>query len=177
MVALLDKYDATGRPSAIPSRFLSVAWRKRLRIINHPAPRHMSNWGTLYLILRANFDGKTSEMVPNSPPSRKGDGRVAYRAGKRAVGLTYSKQDGIVHVGFKDVETGERGTISADMVIAADGVHSTVKKILHVPSEKRYSGYIGWRGTVPERLLSPETVECFYSRLNFSLMKKTYCIR
>lgn len=102
---------------------------------------------------------------------------MAYRAGKRAVGLTYSKQDGIVHVGFEDVETGERGTISADMVIAAEGVHSTVRKILHVPSEKRYSEYIGWRGTVLERLLSPEMVECFSNRLKFSLMKKTYCIR
>jgi 2-polyprenyl-6-methoxyphenol hydroxylase-like FAD-dependent oxidoreductase len=137
----------------------------------------MSNWGTLYLILRANFDGKTSDMMPNSPPSNEGDGKVAYRAGKRAVGLAYSKQDGIVNVEFEDVKSGERHTISAEIVIAADGVHSTVRKILHVPSEKRYPGYIGWRGTVSERLLSPETVEYFSDRLNFSLMKGTYCIR
>ncbi|KAK3299638.1 uncharacterized protein B0H64DRAFT_355857 [Chaetomium fimeti] len=176
VVSLFDKYDATGRPSAIPARFLSVAWRKHLRIINHPAPRHMSNWGTLYLILRANFDGKTSEMVPDAPPPRKGDGEVAYRPGKRAMGLRYSKDEGIVHVEFEDVKTGEKDTISAETVIAADGVHSTVRKILHVPSEKKYSGYIGWRGTVPERLLSPETVEYFSNRLNFSLMNGTYCI-
>jgi 2-polyprenyl-6-methoxyphenol hydroxylase-like FAD-dependent oxidoreductase len=136
----------------------------------------MSNWGILYLILRANFDGNTSDTMLKSPPSSEEDGKVAYRAGKRAVGLAYSKQDGIVHVEFEDVKSGETDTISAEMVIAADGVHSTVRKILHVPSEKRYSGYIGWRGTVPERLLSPEMAEYFSDRLNFSLMKGTYCI-
>lgn len=177
VVSLLEKYDATGRPSAVPARFLSVAWRKHLRIVNHPAPRHMSNWGTLYLILRANFDGKTSEMVPDSPPGRKGDGKVEYRPGKRATGLSYDKEMGIVHVQFEDVTTGEQDSISAEVVIAADGVHSTVRKILQVPSNKKYSGYIGWRGTVPERLISPETVEYFSNRLNFSLMKGTYSIR
>ena len=177
VVSLLEKYDATGRPSAIPARFLSVAWRKYLRIINHPAPRHMSNWGTLYLILRANFDGKTSEMVPDPPSPRKGDGKVEYRPGKRATGLRYTKEEGIVHVEFEDVNTGEKNTASAEMVIAADGVHSTVRKLLKVPSEKKYSGYIGWRGTVAERLISPETVEYFSNRLNFSLMKGTYSIR
>lgn len=177
VVSLLEKYDATGRPSAIPARFLSVAWRKHLRIVNHPAPRHMSNWGTLYLILRANFDGKTSEMVLDSPPGRKGDGKVEYRPGKRATGLSYDKEMGIVHVQFEDVTTGEQDSISAEVVIAADGVHSTVRKILQVPSNKKYSGYIGWRGTVPERLISPETVEYFSNRLNFSLMKGTYSIR
>ena len=102
---------------------------------------------------------------------------MEYRAGKRAVGLTYDKQDGIVHVEFEDVKTGERDTISAETVIAADGVHSTIRKILHVPSEQKYSGYIGWRGTVPECSLSPATIEYFSNRLNFSLMKGTYSIR
>ena len=137
----------------------------------------MSNWGTLYLILRANFDGKTSEMVPDPPSPRKGDGKVEYRPGKRATGLRYSQEEGIVHVEFEDVKTGERNNVSAEMVIAADGVHSTVRKLLKVPSEKKYSGYIGWRGTVAERLISPETVEYFSNRLNFSLMKGTYSIR
>ncbi|KAH6637283.1 hypothetical protein F5144DRAFT_647380 [Chaetomium tenue] len=174
--ALLETLDATGRPSSIPADFLSVAWRKHLRIIDRPAPRHMSNWGTLYLILRANFDGRTSEVVPDAPPPRQGDGEVEYRAGKRAVGLTYSQHDGIVHVEFEDVSTGEKDTIGAEMVIAADGVHSTVRKLLDIPSEKKYSGYIGWRGVVPERLLTPETAEYFSNRLNFSLMKGAYSI-
>lgn len=176
VVGLLEKYDATGRPSAIPARFLSVAWRKFLRVLNHPAPRHMSNWGCLYLILRANFDGMTSETVPSPPPPGKGDGKVEYRPGKRVVGVSYDQNQGLVHVQFVDVRTGEQGSISAETVIGADGVHSTVRRLLGVPARKQYSGYIGWRGTVPERLISQETVEYFSNRLNFSLMRGTYSI-
>lgn len=47
VVALLDKYDATGRPAAVPAGFISVAWRKWLRMLNTPSPRHVSNWGCL----------------------------------------------------------------------------------------------------------------------------------
>ena len=89
----------------------------------------MSNWGCLYLILRANFDGLKSETVPNPPQPRKGDGDVEYWPGKRATGLKYDRDAGKVHLQYVDVTTGEEGTVSADTIIAADGVHSTIRKI------------------------------------------------
>jgi 2-polyprenyl-6-methoxyphenol hydroxylase-like FAD-dependent oxidoreductase len=177
VVALLNKYDATGRPAAIFAEYMSLAWRKRLRVINRPYPHHMSNWGCLYLILRANFDGMKSETVREPPAPKKGDGTVEYRSAKRAVGLSYDKPKGIVTVQYIDVTTGEEGSVSAEMVIAADGVHSSVARIMRVPIRKDYAGYIAWRGTVPERLLSPETIEYFSNRLNFTLLKGTYFIR
>lgn len=137
----------------------------------------MSNWGCLYLILRANFDGMESEAVPNPPPAKKGDGAVEYRPGKRAIGLSYDRDKGRVTVQYIDVTTGEKASVGADMVIAADGVHSSIRDILQVPTRKDYAGYIGWRGTVPERLLSRETIEYFSNRLNFTLLKGTYFIR
>ena len=48
---------------------------------------------------------------------------------------------------------------------------------MQLPTRKDYAGYIFWRGTVPERLLSQETVECFSNRLNFPLLKGTYFIK
>lgn len=81
-----------------------------------------------------------------------------------------------MYVDFEDVTTGEKERMGAEVVIAADGVHSTVRKILGAGEDKKYSGYIGWRGTVPEHMVSPETVEYFSNRLNFSLMKGTYAI-
>jgi 2-polyprenyl-6-methoxyphenol hydroxylase-like FAD-dependent oxidoreductase len=177
VVALLNKYDATGRPASIFAEYMSLAWRKRLRVINRPYPHHMSNWGCLYLILRANFDGMKSETVPEPPAPRKGDGAVEYRPGKRAVGVSYDKRKGVVTVTYIDVTTGEEGSVSAETVIAADGVHSSVARILQVPVRKDYAGYIAWRGTVPEARLSPATIEYFSNRLNFSLLKGTYFIR
>ncbi|KAF3484357.1 FAD binding domain containing protein [Arthroderma uncinatum] len=176
VVRLLDKYDATGRPAAIPAKFISAAWHKRLRVINTHWAHSMSNWGCLYLILRANFDGFKSETVPNPPGPQKGDGSVEYWPGKRATGLKYAKDQGKVHLQYVDVLTGEESSVSADMVIAADGVHSTIRKILQVPTRKDYAGYIGWRGTVPERLLSEETIEYFSNRLNFSVLNGMYFI-
>lgn len=176
-MALLNRYDTTGRPAAIPARFVSVAWRKWLRVLDVDLPRHMSNWGCLYLILRANFDGFISEAVPTPPAPRDGDGKVEYRSGKRVTGLSYEVDKGAVDVRLVHVSTGEEESISAEIVIGADGVHSTVRKILHVPVRNEYAGYIAWRGTVPESVLSKETVEYFSNRLNFSLMKGTYCIR
>jgi 2-polyprenyl-6-methoxyphenol hydroxylase-like FAD-dependent oxidoreductase len=177
VVALLNKYDATGRPASIFAEYMSLAWKKRLRVINRPYPHHMSNWGCLYLILRANFDGLKSETVREPPGPKKTDGPVEYRPGKRAVGLSYDQLKGIVTVRYVDVLTGVEDSVSADTVIAADGVHSSVARILKVPTRKDYAGYIAWRGTVPERLLTPETIDYFSNRLNFSLLKGTYFIR
>ena len=102
---------------------------------------------------------------------------VEYRPGKRAIGLSFDKEKGMVNVQYVDVTTGGEGSVSADTVIAADGVHSSVAKIMQVPTWKDYAGYIAWRGTVPERLLSQETIEYFSNRLNFTLLKGTYFIR
>lgn len=177
VVSLLEKYDATGRPAAIRSQFLSIAWRKWLRIFNMVWPHNMSNWGCLYLILRANFDGMSSSAVPEPPPSKDGDGEVEYRAGKRVIGLSYDETTSLVEVRFMDVVSGQEDCIISDFVIAADGVHSTVRKLLQVPTRRNYAGYIGWRGTVPEKLLSKSTIEYFSNRLNFTVLKGTYFIR
>ncbi|KAL8770432.1 MAG: hypothetical protein Q9209_003858 [Squamulea sp. 1 TL-2023] len=176
VVSILNKYDATGRPAAIHAGYMSVAWRKRLRVVDRPSPRHMSNWGCLYLILRANFDGMSSETVPEPPAPKEGDGTVEYRRGKRVIGLSYDKDKGRVTVQYVDMITGVEDSVSADTVLAADGVHSSIAKILQVPRRKEYSGYIGWRGTCPEHLLSPETIEYFSDRLNFTILKGTYFI-
>ena len=118
-----------------------------------------------------------SAAVPEPPAAKKEDGMVEYRPGKRAIGLSYDKDKGRVTVQYVDVTTGEEGSVSAETVIAADGVHSSVAKIMQVPTRKDYAGYIAWRGIVPERLLSQETIEYFSNRLNFTLLKGTYFIR
>ena len=84
---------------------------------------------------------------------------------------------GLQLVQYVDLTTSEESSVSAYTVIAADGVHSSVAKILQVPTRKDYAGYIAWRGTVPEHLPSQETIEYFSNRLNFTLSKGTCFIR
>ncbi|KAL4746463.1 hypothetical protein BDW72DRAFT_210411 [Aspergillus terricola var. indicus] len=187
VIAMLKKYDVTGIPAAIPAGFLSVAWRQRLRVFKTAWRHDMSNWGCLYSILRANVDGLVSEVVPVQPAPRAGDGLAVYRPGRRVVGVEYNQAEGVVSVMHVDAGKG-RGSkqeatnivevekVSAELVIAADGVHSTIRQCLGIPTYWKYAGYVAWRGTVAEDQLSLETVRYFSDRLTFSLLGGTYFI-
>jgi len=176
VVQFLEEHDATGREVAISAGFDTIAWRTRPQILSVRSPRQLTSWGLLYRILRANFDGLTSTAVPRAPLTRDGDGLTDYRAGKRVTGLCYDEKQGLVDVSFADVTTGDEGSIAADLVIAADGVHSTVRKLVRAPTKKEYAGYVAWRGTLPERLVSAETAQYFSNRVVASLMKRSYMI-
>jgi 2-polyprenyl-6-methoxyphenol hydroxylase-like FAD-dependent oxidoreductase len=193
VIAMLRKYDATaGTPSVIPAEFLSVALRQHPRVFSTAWRHNTSNWGCLYSVLRANVDGLVSHVVPVPPEKREGDGQAVYRPGRRVVGIEYDQAQGAVSVLHVDSGRGSRGhskhrkateaaemeveRVSAEMVIAADGVHSTIRRLMGIPTHWKYAGYIAWRGTVSEDRLSPETVRYFSDRLTFSLLGGTYLI-
>ncbi|KAI1333144.1 hypothetical protein F5Y16DRAFT_393545 [Xylariaceae sp. FL0255] len=99
-----------------------------------------------------------SPACPNPPPSLPKDGKVSYLSGKRVSAFEYIP--GKVAVRYVDVQTDEETTLSGDVLISADGIHSTVRRLVNAPTLERYAGYVSWRGTVPERELSEET--CHY---------------
>lgn len=177
VTALLETYDATGKPKSIAANAMSFSWRQRARVYEMRSHHSMSNWGCLFNLLRANFDGMISAAVPEPPEPKTGDGKAEYRSGKRVIGVRDDQEKQRVHVQFVDVMTGEKGSLSADVVIAADGIHSTVRGLLGAETRKEYAGYVAWRGVVPERMLAKETVESLSSRLNFFFLRKTYLVR
>jgi 2-polyprenyl-6-methoxyphenol hydroxylase-like FAD-dependent oxidoreductase len=81
-----------------------------------------------------------------------------------------------VEVCFEDSRTGKTASMAADLVIAADGVRSTVRKILQAPVVSEYSGFIAWRGTVPQSELREETARFFADGLVYDLMHRTYIL-
>jgi 2-polyprenyl-6-methoxyphenol hydroxylase-like FAD-dependent oxidoreductase len=173
---ILCKYDATGVQSCTPSVATRFALRKsRPHFKELGIIRNLTSWGLLYRILRANFDGLPSDAVPNPPPARKGDGKAEYRAGQRVTTLQLQDSKGAVTVGFVG-QDGVEESLTADLVIGADGQHSTVRTLLQAPAIKEYSGYVAWRGTVAERDLPPEVAEYFASRTCINLLKGTYLV-
>jgi salicylate hydroxylase len=68
-------------------------------------------------------------------------GRERIRLGARCVGL---QQDSQVRL---QLETGE--SISGDVLIGADGVHSTIRQALFGADKPEFTGIIAWRGIVP----------------------------
>jgi 2-polyprenyl-6-methoxyphenol hydroxylase-like FAD-dependent oxidoreductase len=170
---MLRKYDATGLQNCTPSVATHIAYHKRQNFMELNIIRHQTSWGLLYRILRANFDALPSDAVPNPPPSREGDGRAEYRAGQKVTKLAY--ENGVVTVGFVGAD-GKEDSLTADLVIGADGLHSTVRTLLQAPTTKEYSGYVAWRGTVCEKDLPPATAEYFANRTSINILKDTYIV-
>lgn len=165
MKEFLRRYDVTGRQVSRPLGHMRVSFSTRawdfLRI---PVRRHITSWGHLYRILRANLAAGSD------------DGSVDYRAGKRVDGLEYPGGSGGVTVHFSDVETQARGFISADFVIAADGIHSTMHKLVQASVIKEDAGYVVWRGTVPENAVSNKTANFFAGAGAAEMLWRSYMI-
>jgi 2-polyprenyl-6-methoxyphenol hydroxylase-like FAD-dependent oxidoreductase len=169
----LRRYDHTNIQNCTPSQLTRLAYRKRLNFLELNIQRHASSWGLLYRILRSNFDGLPSEPIPEPPKALEGDGTAEYRAGSRVTKLDY--QDGRVTVGYVD-GIGNEHSITADFVIGADGLHSTIRSLVQAPTIKEYSGYVSWRGVVPESNLSEDTVKYFERTNCLNLLKHNYIV-
>ncbi|KAL2164674.1 hypothetical protein VTH06DRAFT_3891 [Thermothelomyces fergusii] len=172
---VLRKYDATGVQNCTPLVSTRIAWRKRPSFKEIRAVRHLTSWGLIYRILRANFDGLASAAVPRPPLPREGDGEAEYRPGHRVTGINYDRARGLVTVRFVGLD-GAEGSLTADLVIGADGMHSTVRHLIGAPVVKEYSGYVAWRGTVAEGDLPPDVAEYFASRTCINLLGDTYIV-
>src|SRR5207248_6254920 len=70
--------------------------------------------------------------------------------------------------------TGE--AVAGDVVVAADGVSSTVRASLLPEVEPRYAGYVGWRGTVGEEQLSAETFRALHEAITYHLMPASHIL-
>jgi len=133
-------------------------------------PFKLTDWKTLYYRLRSNFDGLKSEYVPQPPQKPAKEGSVIYDVGKTFTAVSYDKDSGLT-VDFQDAD-GHSKSLQPDIVIAADGANSRMRKILFPELKMPYSGFLTWRGVVPEKNVSEETrrllhdncIRCFTDR-------------
>jgi 2-polyprenyl-6-methoxyphenol hydroxylase-like FAD-dependent oxidoreductase len=83
-----------------------------------------------------------------------------YRGGHALVRI---EQDGpTVRARFAD---GSAAT--GDLLVAADGLHSTARAQLLPDRKPQYAGYVAWRGVVEERGLAPALHETMFDRMIF----------
>ena len=113
-------------------------------LYREPAPWSFTSWGTFHRALLADF------------------GTDHYHLGAYAVGFDQDV-DG-VEVRFA---SGRREV--ADLVVFADGVSSSNRRGICSDARLAYAGYVGWRGIVPESLLSADTFELLHDSV-------TYCV-
>ncbi len=105
-------------------------------------PQTQTSWNTLY-----------RRLVRGIPDAR-------YHKGKRLV--SYTQTGATVVAKFADGTT-EKG----DLLVGADGGDSTVRGLLMPEMAPTYSGYVVWRGLVPEADVSPETARALSGKFVF----------
>lgn len=109
-----------------------------------PLPQVLTAWGRLYHLLKGAF-----------PADRYHFGRTLERVEQDA---------GSASAVFTD---GTRAT--GDLLVAADGIRSTVRAQLAPEAKPKYAGYVAWRGLVEEAALSPATRAALFERFAFCL--------
>jgi 2-polyprenyl-6-methoxyphenol hydroxylase-like FAD-dependent oxidoreductase len=107
-------------------------------------PQTLTAWARMYHVLKGAL-----------PAER-------YHNGRQLVSFT---QD--AHAASATFASGE--TVSADLLIAADGLRSAVRQALLPQAQPRYAGYIAWRGLVQESALSEATLSELFPYFAFGL--------
>jgi 2-polyprenyl-6-methoxyphenol hydroxylase-like FAD-dependent oxidoreductase len=143
---LLALLRAAGRPDAARGTVTSerIVLDRAGRIISRdPTPQTQLSWDVLYETLRS--------TLPDA----------AYITGTRVAGAGCSE-------GAAYLDLGPRGRREFDVVVGADGLHSAVRGFV-APEQKTnaYSGYVTWRGLLPETALPTEAAEVLTGRFAF----------
>ena len=107
-------------------------------------PQILTSWGRLYALLSAAL-----------PP-----GCQRLDAGVTAVSQT---EHGV------SVQLASGESLQADLLLAADGIRSTVRAQLLPAVQPVYAGYVAWRGVCDEAVLSRFTRETLFPHFGFGL--------
>ncbi|GAB7353972.1 hypothetical protein MBLNU459_g4569t1 [Dothideomycetes sp. NU459] len=133
--------------------------------------QRMTSWDVLYRLLRWRVDGMdASDYLRDSGPVEEEGGRgasgplAAYEYGCTVSSLEDTPSGVLVH--WTD-RNGAARSQQADLVIAADGASSAVRGALLPAVERRYVGYVAFRGTVPEGELSRAAADAFSEKFAF----------
>ncbi|KAJ4355943.1 uncharacterized protein N0V89_003968 [Didymosphaeria variabile] len=126
--------------------------------------QHMTSWDLLYHVLRANFDGVDSDYA-EAPAPDSHEGTAAYVYGHQVTDIKFNDAQPVV-VKTKPTN-GDTVSFDADMLIAADGPSSTIRQLIVPNLQRKYAGYVAWRGTVPETQLSASARNVFVEKFPF----------
>ena len=165
----LSKHDLSKQPNFVPSEQVQFVDRAANISKVWKVPLSMTSWDTLYYRLRANFDGLSSEYVPQTGElATEKEGKAVYEHGTTVTALQEDKD--VVTITFNQAN-GEIGSLQADLVIAADGPGSDIRKLRYPGRHRNYAGYVAWRGTVEERDVSEITKKVFKQNLTYYVHK------
>lgn len=92
-----------------------------------------------------------------------------YHLGRRVTGFEQDA-DGV------DVALAGGARERCDLLICADGIHSTARRLLLPDVPREYAGYVAWRGIVSEEELSRATFATFHEAIVYYLMPNSHIL-
>ncbi|KAF3050073.1 hypothetical protein E8E11_009664 [Didymella keratinophila] len=158
------KHDRTKTPLTVPSRQRLYLDRTGNIIDRENSEQHMTSWDLLYHLLRTNFDGVESDYAKPPAPEAH-EGRTTYDYGHQVTDIDFQKPE-VLSIKAK-TSKGEDVTFDADLLIGADGPSSTIRKYIDSSVQRKYAGYVAWRGTVPETQVSQAATDVFVEKFPF----------
>lgn len=161
--SFFEKYVNSHQALGVKSHFQNYLNIKGEVIESQSFERMMTSWNLLYNILRANFDARNSDYCDTPQPS-PGEGEAVYDTGHTVTGI---HRNGDTVELYYQTPSDEDGKLTVDLIIAADGPSSTVRNLLAPKIQRKYVGYVAWRGTVPEDMASPSVKEAFVEKLTY----------
>ncbi|KAK4988563.1 hypothetical protein LTR50_003859 [Elasticomyces elasticus] len=163
-----ERYVRPGRPIAVTSRLRHYLAKDGSVIKGSVDEREqrMTSWDLLYHLLRWRVDGLKSAYVSSEHvEGEHGLGKASYEHGSTIIDVRDLGKEG-VEVCWETKDGGEH-TATTDLLIAADGASSTIRRLLLPDVHRTYAGYVAWRGTVPETQLSASAAEAFVEKFTF----------
>lgn len=160
-----DKYVRPGRNIVVTStrrHYLNKKGEVMPQSVEDRSQR-MTSWDLVYHLLRWRVDGLESDYVKDLQSDDRP--KAEYEHGCTVTNVEHDGDS--VKLTWTDKDKGEGQTATADLVIAADGPSSTIRAMLQPSVERKYVGYVAWRGTCPETELSDEARKVFVEQFTF----------
>ena len=117
-------------------------------------PQVLTSWSRLYHLLLAAF-----------PAERYVQGAVVTQFAEGPDGVEVQAEC-----------DGEQRRWQGDLLVASDGIRSTVRQRCFPDAQPRYAGYVGWRGVCEEGVLSRLTLETLFPRFGFCMTESEQII-
>jgi 2,6-dihydroxypyridine 3-monooxygenase len=110
-----------------------------------------TSWSVIYGALLSDFDA------------------YRYHLGHTVSGLRHETET-------VQIEFDGRTSTEAELVVCADGISSTSRRLLLPKAERRYANYVGWRGMVLESALSASTFDLLSDALTYSISDRSHLV-
>jgi 2,6-dihydroxypyridine 3-monooxygenase len=140
---LVERVGVTLEAISEGARWFRFVDRAGMVTHEEPCRYRFTAWNTLY-----------ANLLDQLPPDR-------YRLGNEVAGFEEAGEQ-------VRVVTVDGYSMTADLVVCADGITSSSRRHFLPEVEPRYSGYLGWRGVVRESELDRKVFHRLYEAITYS---------